>query len=182
MIISKCWEMPNKNTFEIKAIRKLILKYVKSGFLIIDPFANNCCIKEYLLNSKYVSNDLDEEYDTDYHLDAKDFLALFADNSVDMVLYDPPYSPRQVAECYRKLDKTVTQYDTSNAFYTKFKEEITRVLKPNGIVISFGWNTNGIGKNMGFEQIEILIVSHGGNHNDTLVTVERKNDKETKLW
>ncbi len=47
-------------------------------------------------------------------------------------------------------------------------------MKKDGIVISFGWNTNGIGKTKGFEIIEILMVAHGGSHNDTICTVERK--------
>lgn len=46
-------------------------------------------------------------------------------------------------------------------------------MKPNVIVISFGWNSNGIGKTKGLEIIEILIVAHGGQHNDTICTVER---------
>ena len=33
---------------------------------------------------------------------------------------------------------------------------------------------NGIGKTKGFEILEILTVAHGGQHNDTLVTVEIK--------
>jgi len=32
----------------------------------------------------------------------------------------------------------------------------------------------GIGKNRGFEMVEILLVPHGGSKNDTIVTVERK--------
>ena len=47
-------------------------------------------------------------------------------------------------------------------------------MKPNGIVMCFGWNSAGIGKVRNFEMIEILMVAHGGSHNDTLVTVERK--------
>jgi len=31
-----------------------------------------------------------------------------------------------------------------------------------------------MGKKMGFELIEILLVCHGSDHNDTIVTVERK--------
>jgi len=54
------------------------------------------------------------------------------------------------------------------------KKEIARIIKNDGIVISFAWNSNGIGKTKGFEIIEILMVSHGGNHNDTICTVERK--------
>jgi len=37
-----------------------------------------------------------------------------------------------------------------------------------------GWDSNGFGKNRGFELIELLLVCHGGRHNDTIVTVERK--------
>ena len=63
---------------------------------------------------------------------------------------------------------------TQSSFWGNLKKEIARVVKPNGIVISFGWNSNGIGKTKGFEIIEILLVSHGGNHNDTICVVERK--------
>lgn len=47
-----------------------------------------------------------------------------------MVLNDPPYSPRQVSECYKQLGKTVTYKDTSAEYYTKVKTEISRVVKP----------------------------------------------------
>ena len=47
-------------------------------------------------------------------------------------------------------------------------------MKKDGKVISFGWNSNGIGKTLGFEQVEILMVAHGGHHNDTICTVEVK--------
>ena len=41
-------------------------------------------------------------------------------------------------------------------------------------MLSFGWNTNGVGINRGFEMQEILIVAHGGSKNDTLCTAEIK--------
>ena len=74
----------------------------------------------------------------------------------------------------QKLNKTVTMNDTNSGYFVKFKNEIARILKPNGICITCCWNTNGIGKKYGFEIDEILIVAHGGNHNDTLVTIEKK--------
>ena len=101
-------------------------------------------------------------------------MKIFDDNSVDMVLFDPPYSGRQVSECYKKLDKTVTMQDTNSSYFTKFKKEISRIVKSNGLVVSCGCNSNGIGKKYGFEMIEILLVAHGASHNDTIVTVERK--------
>ena len=48
------------------------------------------------------------------------------------------------------------------------------MVKKDGIVITCGWNSGGIGKKYGFEIIEILLVPHGGWHNDTIITVEKK--------
>ena len=84
--------MPNKNTFEIPPIKTLLQEEVNLEQYWLDPFANRNKIAS-------VTNDLNPEYDTDYHLDALDFLKSFGDESVDGVLYDPPYSPRQCSEC-----------------------------------------------------------------------------------
>lgn len=167
MKIDRKWCMPNKNTFTIKPIEELIEKYIAPGEIIIDPFANNSKIAT-------ITNDLDKQYNTDYHLDALDFLKMFDNNSVDLVLYDPPYSPRQVSESYKKLGKSVNMQTTQASYWSKQKDEIARIVKPNGICISCAWNSNGIGKTRGFETVEILLVSHGGNHNDTIITVEKR--------
>jgi len=181
MKISRKWEMPNGKTFKINAFRDLILKYSKPNITILDPFANEHSIKDYLSHCNYISNDLDTDYNTDYHMEAQDFLKQFNDCSADLVLYDPPYTPRQVSEIYKKLDKTVNMEDTQSSYWVKFKDEISRVLKPGGICISFGWNSNGIGKNNNMEIIEILIVAHGGNHNDTIATVDKKAYHQERL-
>lgn len=159
--------MPNKNTFNIKPINELIHRYLKEDMLVVDPFANANKLAT-------ITNDLDPQYDTDYHLDALDFLKQIEDNSVDLVLYDPPYSQRQVSESYRKLDMSVNMKTTQNSYWTKQKREITRIVKQGGYVISCAWNSGGIGKKYGFEIEEILLVAHGSWHNDTITTVERK--------
>ena len=167
MEINRIWEMPNKNTFNIKCVKNLIEKYFNPDFESIDPFANTNRIAK-------ITNDLDSEVKADFCMDALDFLKTFDDNSVDFCLYDPPFSPRQVSECYKKLGRTVNMQTTQSSFWGNLKKEIARVTKKDAIVISFGWNSNGIGKTKGFEIIEILLVSHGGNHNDTICTVEKK--------
>lgn len=159
--------MPNKNTFNIKPINELIHRYLKEDMLVVDPFANANKLAT-------ITNDLDPQYDTDYHLDALDFLKQIEDNSVDLVLYDPPYSQRQVSESYRKLDMTVNMETTQNSYWTKQKREIACIVKQGGYVISCAWNSGGIGKKYGFEIQEILLVAHGSWHNDTITTVERK--------
>lgn len=167
MKITREWSMPSKNTYEILPIKRLLDRYleVKSD-KCIDPFANNSKVAK-------ITNDLNLKYDTTFHLDAIDFLKRFKDSEIDCVLYDPPYSLRQLKECYEGVGLSLSQHNTQY-FFKDCKKEISRIVKIGGLAFSFGWNTNGIGKNNGFEIIEILIVSHGGFHNDTLVTVEKK--------
>lgn len=165
--IERIWAMPNKNTFEIKPIKELIQEEVSLDNIWIDPFANRNKIAS-------ITNDLSQEYDTDYHLDALDFLRLFEDESVDGVLYDPPYSPRQVSECYNNVGYNVTWDTTKASFWGNHKREISRIVKKGGKVITFGWNSGGIGYKYGFEISRILLVPHGGWHNDTICTVEIK--------
>lgn len=163
--INREWAMPNSNTFSIKPIRELIERYLSGT--IVDPFANQNKLAT-------ITNDLAPQYDTDYHMDATEFLKMLDDNVADVVLWDPPYSPRQIMECYKKFNMTVNMQTTQASYWSKQKEQIARIVKPSGIVITCGWNSGGIGKKCGFEIIEILLVAHGGWHNDTIVTVERK--------
>lgn len=120
MKIERIWAMPNRNTFEINPIKELIKKY--SYGIIIDPFANKNKIAT-------ITNDIDVSFETDYHMDALDFLKMFDDNSVDTVLYDPPYSSRQVSECYKKLNMTVDMETTQSSYWRKHKQEISRIVR-----------------------------------------------------
>lgn len=140
--------------------------------LSIDPFANTNRIAK-------ITNDIDPAMGADFQMDALAFLGTFADQSVDFVLYDPPYSPRQVSECYKRLGMTVNMQTTQASFWGNLKKEIARITSPGGFVLSFGWNSNGIGKGHGFDLIELVTVAHGGQHNDTICTVERKRIIET---
>lgn len=166
MRIDRVWAMPNKNTFDIKPINSLIKEELTDG-LWIDPFAN----KNKMAT---ITNDLNPEFDTNYHLDALDFLKMFDEASVDGILYDPPYSPRQVSECYNNFGIEVTQDMTKASFWGNQKKEISRIVKAGGKVITFGWNSGGIGQKYGFEIQRILLVPHGGWHNDTICVVETK--------
>ena len=166
IVMERVWAMPNKNTFEIQPIKALIEEELTDG-LWIDPFANRNKLAT-------ITNDLNTEYDTDYHMDALDFMKMFEDNSVEGVLYDPPYSPRQVSECYNNVGYNVTWDTTKASFWGNHKREISRIVKLGGKVITFGWNSGGIGNKYGFEIERILLVPHGGWHNDTICTVEVK--------
>lgn len=166
MIIERKWAMPNKWTFKIKPIAELLKDEIKKSELWVDPFAGE-------FSPANITNDLNPERATMYHLEALDFLHTFDDCSVDGVLYDPPYSQRQVKECYDSIQGNI-KWDGKMTFWSLSKDEISRIVKPGGKVICFGWNSMGCGKNRGFEMERILLVPHGGSRNDTICTVERK--------
>lgn len=167
MYISREWAMPSKNTFSIKPISALLDKHLLGDLVSVDPFANTN-------RRATLCNDLDPQYGTEYCMDALDFLKGIKAESVDVVLFDPPYSPRQISECYKSLDLSVNMQTTQSSFWSNLKKEVARITKPNGKVITFGWNSGGIGKGYGFQIQEILMVAHGGWHNDTICTVDIK--------
>lgn len=65
-------------------------------------------------------------------------------------------------------------HEDAQYFPNNVKAILATKVKEGGIVISFGWSSQGFGKERGFEIEEILLVPHGGHHYDTIVTVERK--------
>ena len=166
---SRAWEMPSKNTFSIFPITKFIEPYRAMGGLSIDPYANTSRLAT-------ITNDIDPAMGCDMCMDALEFLRSFENESVDLVYFDPPYSLRQVSECYKSLGLTVNMQTTQASFWRNSANEIARILKQGGHCLSFGWNSNGVGKVNGFEIVEILLVAHGGAHNDTICMAERKKD------
>jgi hypothetical protein len=175
MILSRQWVMPNSETFQMKPAKDIILKYInikqnelKRDLIIIDPFARDSQIGT-------ITNDLNPNTKAQYHLDASDFLDKLISEDIkgDIVIFDPPYSPRQVKEVYESIGRKVTTQDTQNGRYNKIiKDKIINIINKNGLVISYGWNSCGMGINRGFEITEILLLCHGGSHNDTIITVE----------
>lgn len=145
MKIKRIWAMPSHKTFTIKPIKELLDRYFGNEY--VDPFPYP------------------------FKTDALEYLKTFADESVSKLAFDPPYSPRQLKEMYGGAGLA---YNTKSSYWSNIKKEIARIMKNGGVVISFGWNSMGICASRGFEKAEILLVAHGGNHNDTICTVEIK--------
>lgn len=168
------FSMPNHETFSMKPVARLLDFWTSANMLgtdkpvIVDPFARNS-------KRGTLRNDLNPETTAESHMEAREWLATLADNSAHVVLFDPPYSPRQISEMYQKIGRKCTTEDTqSPRLYSAVKDELARILKPCGYAICCGWNTMGIGLTRGFTMVAVLMVTHGGAHNDTLVTVECK--------
>lgn len=162
IVINRIWEMPNKWTFKMKCVKNLLATRVVGDFA--DPFAGMYSPATY-------RNDIEEARNSTHQMDALDFLKSFADNSLDGVLFDPPYS---VEQCLRKYTPKFKGTAGRAEYWAKCKDEIKRIIKPGGIAISFCWDSTGVGKKRGFKIEEILLICHGACHNDTIVTIERK--------
>lgn len=166
--------MPNANTFDIKPIGDFVKSYLHG--VSVDPFARNSNLAGF-------RNDLNPLTDADYHMDAVEFLEMLSGEGLkaNTIILDPPYSPRQIAECYQAAGKTAGMKDTQNAaLYSRVRKAARKLCKHGTVVLSFGWNSCGMGE--GFELLEILLVAHGGAHNDTICLAERMIAKQEELY
>lgn len=170
VLFSRVWAMPNSNTFDVPPIGGFVQKYLLKSKVSVDPFARNKRWATY-------TNDLNPNTAAEYHKEAADFLKLLARDKVkaDLFIFDPPYSPRQLKECYDGIGKKMQMEDGQTARLRKiWRDAAMSLLTEGAVVLSFGWNTVGFGVKLGFEIEEIMLVCHGADHNDTICMAERR--------
>lgn len=145
-------------TFKNNKIRKWVEDNVEGR--VLNLFAGKT-----KLNCDEIRNDLDEEALADYHQDALKFCEIWNGQRFDTILLDPPYSYRKSMEMYK--GKITSPFNA-------LKDILSHILNPNGIVITFGYHSNVMGKQRGFKQEQILLISHGGAIHDTIAVIERR--------
>jgi hypothetical protein len=168
--MKRVWAMPTADTFDCKPIGEFVRKYLVDSKISIDPFARNKLWCSF-------TNDLNPDTQAEVHWEASDFLRMLAERGykADLVLFDPPYSLEQCKRSYESVGRKPTMRDTQIwGRWTEAKNIISDLLEPDGIVLTFGWHSSGMGKKRGFEIIELLLVCHGGAHNDTICLAERR--------
>jgi len=162
-------------TFKNRRIKEWVENHCEG--LVLNLFAG-----ETRLNIQEVRNDLRGDMDADYHMDALDFVKWWSEGmngedrprnctKFNTVLLDPPYAYRKSMEMY---DGAVSSP------FNQIKNKIPAILEQGGIVITFGYHSNVMGKTRGFEQEHILLMSHGGAIHDTIAVIERKQDGITQ--
>lgn len=166
----RVWAMPNSDTFDCKPIGDLVKEHLKWAQVSCDPFSRDKRWATY-------TNDLNPLTKSEYHMDAIEFCNMLSLKGVelDLAIIDPPYSPRQISGCYKGIGRAVGMKETQSALlYKGVRDALDPMMKKGAYALSFGWNTNGFGKGRGYSIEHILLVSHGGAHNDTICMVERK--------
>ena len=166
MKITRVFAIASKDTFLMRPVRRILQRYVGTGKNWIDPFAGDFSPAEF-------TNDLNPDKSSVFHMHALDF-AKSLDGIYEGVLFDPPYSLTQVKQCYDNIGYDKNRLNDSKQMFNDVKKIIAHKIKPGGYAICFGWNSRGFGRFLGFEFVEIIIINHGGAHNDTIVTVEKK--------
>jgi hypothetical protein len=147
MKFSRIWAMPSADTFSIPPIAELLRHWLAGRLIIVDPFARNNRFAN-------LTNDLNPNTAARHHMDAIEFLDMLEKGrrmpkppNIDAVLFDPPYSPRQISEVYKQIGRAVTGKDTQNAaLYKNVKMRLNGLLAKDGIAICCGWNSAGMGK------------------------------------
>lgn len=141
---------------------------------LCDPFAR----MSFTTNLQgAITNDLNEMMPTNYHLEFKDFSELMFEQQqeFDVVLFDPPYSLRQLKEQYDGIGKDLELWQTQN-MWKAGKDLLSKCVKPGGYVVSLGWTTSGFGKKRGFAKKEVHVFEQVAREDrySLLLTVERK--------
>jgi hypothetical protein len=161
------WAMPNKYTFQIPQCYNFISKHImiqSENFgkhpIIIDPFCGTSKIAN-------IRNDMRES-----GVDSLVWLKRLDPHVFDVVLFDPPYTPRQLKECYDDIGMAL--HDTTAGYWGKLKDEIVRITAPEGIILSFGYGASQVGMKRGFKIYDGLVILHGGNHNATICMAEHR--------
>lgn len=160
-VVSVAFAMPSRWTFSMPPVREFLIRHLAGCAVIVDPFCGQSRVATH-------RNDLALG-----GVDAEEFVRGLLAKGVqaDAVLFDPPYSPRQIAECYRSIGRTVTASDTQNGrLYKNVRQALAELLRPGGKALSFGWQSAGFGRPWPTD--EILLVQHGGAHNDTICVAQ----------
>lgn len=166
------WSHPNKHTFKMPPARAFRNRWLEGGRVIVDPFAGTD-FKLPLSTGKFWLNDLNPRSPAEFHLEAPEFLAWLRDEGViaDRVIFDPPYSPRQVKESYESIGLKATQIDTQTAtLKATCRDLINEITATGAICLYFGFNSIGMGTTRGWELLEQLNIYGGGDHNDVICT------------
>jgi hypothetical protein len=160
---STAWAMPSRWTFQIPPIADFVWRHTRGRSCIVDPFCGTSKVAHH-------RNDLARG-----GTDAEDFVRQLEASGVraDCVIFDPPYSPRQITECYASVGRKATMQDTQSAvLYKNVRRALVDIMAPDAIALSFGWQSGGFGRH--WPLLEVLLVQHGGAHNDTICVAQRK--------
>jgi predicted RNA methylase len=150
-------------TFDDQKIMSLVRSLVKHGE-VLNLFAG----KNIVVGDE-TRVDLNKSLPRlDYVMDSFDFVqhAIMNRNlRYDTIIYDPPWNERKSKELY-------------NGYYigkfTKLKDDIVKLLKHGGVIISAGYEIDNFSQKRGMQLQHITVVNPSGEIRPFFITVEKR--------
>lgn len=146
-------------TFEYTPARKFVEERLRGRVL------NACAGKSKLNHSDVVRNDLNPGRDADTHHDVSEIARHFDARSFDVVVFDPPFDDLQAEDKYDSL-----RADRVLEAFRQFDE----LVKPGGLVITFGWNSWGMSSLGAWDREETVLFQRGPVKRDVIATADRR--------
>lgn len=137
---------------------------------VCDPFARDCT-----LAAPY-TNDINPNTKAKSHLDALEYVQTLPSEYFDTIIFDPPFSNIQAQRKYGE----VSNIYTVPGYVNELMREFFRILKPDGIVLKFGYNSNR--NHNCFDLVDLYLIQFGGNRNDVIVTILQKTQRSLLEW
>jgi len=178
--------------FDNKHVMKIYEKYLQDVLfeidseglgkeaMVIDVFARS-------QNFAKITNDLNPEFKTTYNMEANDCLEMlhsrFGDESVDIIVFDPPYSSTLAKKYYDGIGVDMAYWQTTSP-WKRAKIAAAKLIKVGGYFIHLGYHTKALGTSRGFELIDGLVLTNVGipEQNDIILVVEKKMQKNLSAW
>ena len=156
-----------------REIEKMMWRTQGTG-CAIDGFARESFVNDL---ECFITNDLNPEFACDYNLEWKDFAKQLQGmkSEIDLVLFDPPYSLRQLKDHYDGIGKDLELWQTHN-MWKEGKDIVAKLMPVGSRVVSLGWTTSGFGAKRGFDKVAVYVFEQVAREDRyaLLLTIEEK--------
>ncbi len=163
-----------KDTHKHEGYRRAF-KFARDQFIhrpdhnVLDLFARSCPWGDFRndLNPKFKKNGL-----TNMSMDALECAKSFNTSTISIILFDPPFSPRQDIDKYGEVGRASIWTDPK--YVSDLGKEMFRILEPGGYLIKCGYNSNAPDPRM--QYVKGYVQHYGACRNDVLFTIWQKMD------
>lgn len=150
-------------TFEYDPARDFVEKRLHGR--VLNACAGRVELHHPEQTQEIVRNDLNPAIEADLHADVITISEHFEELSFDVVVFDPPFDDNQADDKYDGL-RVDSVLDAFQEFQT--------LVRPDGRVITFGWNSWGMKSIGAFTREETVLLQRGPCLRDVIVTVDRR--------
>lgn len=140
----------------------------KKDHTVLDLFARECPWGDYRndINPKFLKQN------TNMCMDALEAAKEFKNSTIDIILFDPPFSNRMDADKYKEVGRASLWTDPK--YISDIGKEMYRILNPFGLIIKAGFNSNPPDPRLVF--VKGYVSHYGGSRNDVIFTIWQRMD------